>query len=62
MIATEYRFEPGRLTFVRGIEYRLHLENRGQELHEFHAPEFFKAVRLANPAVLDAERTEVRSA
>jgi uncharacterized cupredoxin-like copper-binding protein len=37
----DYRFVPDRLTFRHGVTYRLHLENRGKELHEFTAPEFF---------------------
>lgn len=48
----EYRFVPDRLTFRVGIPYRLHLNNRGQELHEFTAPEFFQTVTLRNSRVL----------
>ena len=49
---TEYQFTPNHLTFRRGIPYRLHLENRGKEIHEFTAPAFFKAVALRDPRVL----------
>ena len=59
VIASEYRFSPDTLTFKRGVTYRLHIENRGKELHEFHAPAFFKAVALADPAVLNADQTEI---
>jgi uncharacterized cupredoxin-like copper-binding protein len=59
VIASEYRFTPNALTFRRGVAYRLHLENRGKELHEFTAPEFFKSVALRNPGVLNPDRTEV---
>jgi uncharacterized cupredoxin-like copper-binding protein len=59
LVATEYRFSPARLAFKRGVAYRLHIENRGKELHEFHAPAFFKAVELADPAVLNADHTEI---
>ena len=38
VVTTEYGFEPNRLTFRAGVPYRLHLENRGKELHEFTAP------------------------
>jgi uncharacterized cupredoxin-like copper-binding protein len=59
VVATEYQFSPATLTFKRGVAYRLHLENHGKELHEFHAPDFFKAVELGDPAVLNADRTEI---
>jgi uncharacterized cupredoxin-like copper-binding protein len=48
----EYRFVPDHLTFRRGLPYRLHLENRGKELHEFTAPAFFATVTLRDPHVL----------
>ena len=59
VIASEYRFSPDTLTFKRGVAYRLHIENHGKELHEFHAPAFFKAVELGDPAVLNADQTEI---
>ncbi len=59
VVTSEYQFSPARLTFKRGVAYRLHLEDRGKEMHEFHAPAFFKSARLGNPAVLDADRTEI---
>jgi len=58
VVTTEYEFSPATLTFKRGVLYRLHLENHGKEMHEFTAPEFFKAVRLRNPGALNADRTE----
>jgi uncharacterized cupredoxin-like copper-binding protein len=54
----DYRFSPDRLTLEHGIQYRLHLENRGKEIHEFAAPTFF-AAKLDNPQVLNREHTEV---
>jgi uncharacterized cupredoxin-like copper-binding protein len=59
VIATEYGFDPGRLTFRVGVPYRLHLENRGKELHEFTAPAFLKSVELGNPDALNADRSEM---
>lgn len=59
VVAAEYEFSPATLTFKRGVPYRLHLENHGKELHEFHAPDFFKAVELGDAAVLNADRTEI---
>ncbi len=55
----DYRFSPDRLTLEHGIQYRLHLENHGKEIHEFTAPTFFAAAKLDNPQVLNREHTEV---
>jgi uncharacterized cupredoxin-like copper-binding protein len=59
VVATEYGFAPSRLTFRVGVPYRLHLENRGKELHEFTAPAFLKTVELGNPDALNAYRIEM---
>ena len=59
IIAAEYQFTPSRPVFRRGVRYRLHLENRGAEMHEFNAPQFFRAVRIGNPQVLNRTRREI---
>ncbi|HKS89503.1 MAG TPA: cupredoxin domain-containing protein [Stellaceae bacterium] len=59
VVATEYQFAPNRLVFRRGVRYRLHVENRGKELHEFTAPEFFRAVTAETPQALNADTTEI---
>jgi uncharacterized cupredoxin-like copper-binding protein len=59
VIAVDYRFVPNHLVLRRAVAYRLHLVNRGKELHELSAPAFFKTVRLRSAAVLAADRTEV---
>jgi uncharacterized cupredoxin-like copper-binding protein len=59
MVTSEYRFMPSQLTFRQGVPYRLHLENHGKEMHEFTAPDFIKSLRIRNPKVLNADRTEV---
>jgi len=59
LITVEYAFEPNHLTFRRDIAYRLHVENHGRELHELTAPDFFKAVELHNPEVMNREHTEI---
>src|SRR5258708_17765074 len=47
------RFVPDKLVFRSGVLYRLRLENHGKEMHEFTAPEFFKAIEVKNPEVLE---------
>jgi uncharacterized cupredoxin-like copper-binding protein len=59
LVETEYGFAPNRLTFRVGSAYRLHVENRGKELHEFTAPAFLKTVEIANPEALNPEGTEI---
>jgi len=59
VVASEYQFSPAKLTFKRGVAYRLHIENHGKETHEFHALEFFKAVELGDPTVLNPDKTEI---
>lgn len=59
LVGIDYEFVPNRLTFRVGAPYRLHFVNRGQELHEFTAPAFLKTVEIANPEVLNPERTEI---
>ena len=59
IIATEYRFDPSSLTFRIAVPYRLHLENRGKELHDFTAPAFFKSVHLRNPAAPNQVPTDI---
>jgi uncharacterized cupredoxin-like copper-binding protein len=59
VVATEHNFSPDKLSLKRGVAYRLHIENRGKELHEFNAPGFFQSVELGDPQVLNADRTEI---
>jgi plastocyanin len=56
-----YEFIPDRLSFRRGVLYRLRLENHGSSIHDFSAPAFFKTIELKNPEVLAyATRVVVR--
>jgi uncharacterized cupredoxin-like copper-binding protein len=50
----EYRFIPDHLTLQRGASYRLVLDNRGAEVHEFTAPALIAASTIENPDILDA--------
>lgn len=59
VITTEYRFKPSSLTFRQGTAYRLRIENKGRETHEFTAPEFFKAVTARDMKPLNGDRTEI---
>src|SRR5260370_38739340 len=47
-----YEFIPDRLSFRRGVPYRLHLGNHGPGSHHFSAPEVFKAIEQKNPVLL----------
>jgi len=57
VVTVEYRFIPDRLVFRRDVAYRLHVVNRGHELHELTAPQFFKAIEIRNPEALNEEVT-----
>jgi uncharacterized cupredoxin-like copper-binding protein len=52
------RFVPDKLVFRRGVAYRLHLENTGADIHDFTAPEFFSAIAIRNPEVLERTRKD----
>jgi uncharacterized cupredoxin-like copper-binding protein len=55
----DYSFTPDHLTIEHGVSYRLHLENHGNDTHEFTAPVFFATTNLGNPEALNRERSEV---
>jgi uncharacterized cupredoxin-like copper-binding protein len=52
------RFVPDKLVFQRGVAYRLHMENGGADIHDFTAPEFFNAIAIRNPEVLERTRKD----
>ncbi len=52
-------FVPDKLTFKVGVPYRMRLENKGMEMHEFTAPEFIKTIEVRNPEVLEQAGNEV---
>jgi hypothetical protein len=52
VVMVDDKFVPERLTLRHGVPYRLHLENRGKDLHEFTAPEFFADAIVRDPSVL----------
>jgi uncharacterized cupredoxin-like copper-binding protein len=56
---TESKFTPNKLTLRRGIPYRLHVENRGKDMHEFNAADLFKSSKISNPTVLNPDKTEL---
>lgn len=55
----EYAFKPADLIFKQGRAYRLHLDNKGKETHEFTAADFFKAIEMRDAKPLNADRTEI---
>ncbi|HLY89619.1 MAG TPA: cupredoxin domain-containing protein [Acetobacteraceae bacterium] len=52
VVMVDDRFQPDHLTFERGTQYLLRLENHGKDLHEFTAPEFFAAAVMRDPGQL----------
>ena len=52
------RFVPDKLVFRRGVPYRLHMENSDADIHDFTAPEFFNAIAIRNPEVLERTRQD----
>jgi uncharacterized cupredoxin-like copper-binding protein len=59
VVMVDDRFVPDRLTLKHGVPYQLHLENHGNDLHEFTAPEFFADAIVRDPSVLANGGTEV---
>jgi uncharacterized cupredoxin-like copper-binding protein len=59
VMTTESKFTPNKLAFRRGVAYRLHVENRGREMHEFNAADLFKASEIGNPEALNLDKTEI---
>jgi len=59
LVMIDYKFVPDHLTFQHDVHYRLHIENRGKETHEFTAPTFFATAKIDSPDVLNRERTEI---
>ena len=59
VVTVEYAFKPANLTFHQGVAYRLRIDNKGKETHEFTAPDFFKAVELRDAKPLNADHTEI---
>jgi uncharacterized cupredoxin-like copper-binding protein len=59
VVASEYKFTPNHIVFRRGVAYRLTVANRGTELHEFNAPQFFKTITMRDAAALNVDRTEI---
>ena len=59
VVTVEYAFKPADLAFHVGTAYRLHLENKGKETHEFTAPDFFKTIDMRNPNMTGPDDTEI---
>ena len=59
LLMVEDQFVPDHLSFRHGVPYRLHLENRGKDLHEFTAPEFLADALVRDPGALANAGQEV---
>lgn len=49
---TNYEFSPRRLIFHHEIPTRLRLVNKGTEIYDFTAPDFFKTIILRDPGLM----------
>ena len=59
VVTVEYAFKPADLSFHVGTAYRLHVENKGKETHEFTAPDFFKAIVMRNADITGPDHIEI---
>jgi uncharacterized cupredoxin-like copper-binding protein len=59
LLMVDDQFVPDHLSFRHGVPYRLDLENRGKDLHEFTAPEFLADALVRDPGVLANAGQEV---
>jgi len=59
VIMIDDKFLPNQLVLHSGQPYQLRLENHGKEMHEFTAPEFFRAATLRDKRVLGNGGAEV---
>lgn len=57
--AVEYRFIPSHLVIQQGVPYRLLVENKGAQIHDLTAPDFFAAVEVRNADVLARSGTQL---
>ncbi len=46
VVMVDNSFQPDTIVFKAGKPYALHLENHGKDMHEFTAPDFFKAAKV----------------
>lgn len=52
VVMVDNRFQPDQVTFHAGRPTVLRLINKGKEMHEFTAPDFLHAARVANRRAL----------
>lgn len=59
VVMVDNSFQPAHVTFRQGRPYELRLENRGKDMHEFTAPEFFRAATVRDGRALANGGSEV---
>ncbi|HEX3538147.1 MAG TPA: cupredoxin domain-containing protein [Stellaceae bacterium] len=61
VVTKNYKFVPKHLKLKSGTAYRLHIENKGNETHEFNAAKLFRASNseIGDMSALNADHTEV---
>ncbi len=52
LLLVDDRFVPDRLTLRHGVPYLIHMENHGQNLHEFTAADFLSSAILRDQGLL----------
>ncbi|WP_428486178.1 cupredoxin domain-containing protein [Rhodopila sp.] len=52
VVMIDDQFQPDHVTFQQGKAYELRLENRGKEMHEFTAPDFFRSATVRDRRLL----------
>ncbi len=59
VVMVDNSFQPDHVIFQQGKAYELRLQNHGKDMHEFTAPEFFRASTVRNKRALANGGTEV---
>jgi uncharacterized cupredoxin-like copper-binding protein len=59
VVTKNYKFVPKHLKLKSGTPYRLHIENKGSETHEFNAKKLFRNSEIGDMSALNGDHTEV---
>jgi uncharacterized cupredoxin-like copper-binding protein len=61
VVTKNYKFDPKQLKLKSGTPYRIHIENKGSETHEFNAAKLFRTSNseIGDVSALNGDHTEV---